>query len=83
MINSFQIVNSGEDSTDADTKNSAQQYIQQIKLSDLVEMKDLGSGGFGYVSLVKFRDPDFGKACMMPQQLALKRVFMGKSITHK
>ena len=46
-------------STDADTGKSNNQFINQIKLSDFTQMKSLGSGGFGHVSLVKFKDPDF------------------------
>ena len=50
-------------STRADTKNFA---LKQLKLSDLLLVEELGSGGFGHVDLMRFVDEDFAKACKMP-----------------
>ena len=52
-----------------------------LKLSDFLKLEELGSGGFGYVDLVRFLDEDMARACKMPVRLALKRVFIGKSLT--
>ena len=45
-------------------------------------MEELGSGGFGHVDLMKFVDEGHARACKMPRFVALKRVFMGKTVTN-
>ena len=73
----------GETGMATSTKTSSQNTAhKQIKLSDLILVEELGSGGFGHVDLVRFVDENFAKACKMPVKVALKRVFMGKYVTN-
>lgn len=50
-------------------------------MADFESVKDLGAGGFGTVSLVRFKDPDLAKHVAMPLELALKKVYMGQNVS--
>ena len=63
-----------EQSTKMETENH---LVTSLKLSDFMLVEELGSGGFGYVDLMRFVDEGHARACKMPQLVALKRVFMG------
>ena len=64
-----------------ETKSPSNTGSRLIQLSDFETLKDLGAGGFGTVSLVRFKDPDLAKHVAMPLELALKKVYMGSNVS--
>lgn len=55
--------------------------LNSIQLSSFNVLRELGNGGFGTVSLVRFKDQELANKTNMPSTLALKKIVLGRNVS--